>query len=117
MRKGALEFDPKFGGRPRGEVQRHMIVFTNGYSRDEPAEVAQSLIHEQIHVFSVAVEDPNLSPDVEQLRLIASDKKVSNNADLYTTQFSPRCWMLNLEKLWSNWPRQNADFKLLPIFV
>lgn len=33
MLHGLREFEPKFGGRPRNEVQRTMIVFTNGYSR------------------------------------------------------------------------------------
>ncbi|KAI6199344.1 hypothetical protein M3Y96_00617100 [Aphelenchoides besseyi] len=69
------EFEPKFGGRDRNEAQRHMIVFTDGHSQDDPADVADQLNKQRVHVFAVAVDDFNIKPDLEQLRLISSDSK------------------------------------------
>lgn len=76
MLHGLKEFNSTFGGRMKNEAQRRMIVFTDGYSQDDPSEVARTLAHEQVHVFSVAVEDINVNPNVEQLKAIASDTKV-----------------------------------------
>jgi hypothetical protein len=37
---------------------------------------AKTLSRDQIHIFSVAIDDPNFKPDAEQLKLIATDAKV-----------------------------------------
>ncbi|KAI6222856.1 VWFA domain-containing protein [Aphelenchoides fujianensis] len=75
MRFALREFERKFGGRERNEVQRQMLVFTDGHSQDDPTEVAEELNRERVHVFAIGIEDPNFPPDLEQLRLIASDSK------------------------------------------
>ena len=65
------EFEPKFGGREKAD--RVMLVFTDGYSQDDPSEIAPQLRRERIHVYAVAVEDQQLRPNEEQLKTIASD--------------------------------------------
>lgn len=68
------EFEPKFGGREK--AGRVMIVFTDGYSQDDPSEIAPELRRERIHVYAVAVEDEELKPNEDQLKAIASSPQV-----------------------------------------
>jgi hypothetical protein len=69
------EFEHKFGGRDKAD--RVMIVFTDGYSQDDPAEIAPELRRERIHVYAVAVEDKEVAPNGDQLKAIASDPQVN----------------------------------------
>uniref|UniRef100_A0A914N0V5 VWFA domain-containing protein n=1 Tax=Meloidogyne incognita TaxID=6306 RepID=A0A914N0V5_MELIC len=65
------EFEKKFGGREKAD--KIMIVFTDGYSQDDPSDIAADFRKEKIHIYAVAVEDEELKPNEEQLKVIASD--------------------------------------------
>uniref|UniRef100_A0AC34PY10 VWFA domain-containing protein n=1 Tax=Panagrolaimus sp. JU765 TaxID=591449 RepID=A0AC34PY10_9BILA len=65
------EFDAKFGGR--STAQKVMIVFTDGFSQDDPTDAAVKLYQENIRLFSVAVEDHNLPADFDNLKAIATN--------------------------------------------
>jgi hypothetical protein len=69
------EFEHKFGGRDKAD--RILIVFTDGYSQDDPSEVATDFRKERIHVYAVAVEDSELKPNEDQLKVIATDPQVN----------------------------------------
>jgi uncharacterized protein with von Willebrand factor type A (vWA) domain len=68
------EFERKYGGREKAD--KVLVVFTDGYSQDDPAEVAAELRREKIQVYAVAVEDQELGPNEDQLKAIASDTQV-----------------------------------------
>ncbi|KAI1719766.1 von willebrand factor type A domain-containing protein [Ditylenchus destructor] len=67
------EFDEKFGGRSK--ARKIIVLFSDGYSQDDPIEAAIILKKEKIHVYSVAVEDNELPPNLDQLRAVASDSQ------------------------------------------
>ena len=67
------EFQPKFGGRKNAE--KIIIVFTDGYSQDDPVDASTAIFKQNIQIYSVAVTDTILPPDLEQLKSIASDSK------------------------------------------
>lgn len=69
------EFERKFGGRDKAD--RILIVFTDGYSQDDPSEVATDFRKERIHVYAVAIEDLELKPNEDQLKAIATDPQVN----------------------------------------
>ncbi|CAK5027294.1 unnamed protein product [Meloidogyne enterolobii] len=88
------EFEKKFGGREKAD--KIMIVFTDGYSQDDPSDIAADFRKERIHIYAVAVEDDELKPNEEQLKVIASDPQ---SVVIGTAQFvnlkqkvaQPRC--------------------------
>ncbi|KAI1723922.1 von willebrand factor type A domain-containing protein [Ditylenchus destructor] len=67
------EFDEKFGGRSK--ARKILVLFSDGYSQDDPIEAAIILKKEKIHVYTVAVEDNELPPNLDQLRAVASDSQ------------------------------------------
>ncbi|KAH7730738.1 RAB-1 protein [Aphelenchoides avenae] len=73
LRYAIQEFDSKNGGRPNAE--KIIVIFTDGYSQDDPSEVAFQLSRERIRVYAVALEDNQLPPNIEVLRTIASDSQ------------------------------------------
>ncbi|TKR60877.1 hypothetical protein L596_028059 [Steinernema carpocapsae] len=69
----AEEFSEKLGARPKSE--RSIVVFTDGYSQDDPSDAARTVQRKGIHVYAVAVENDEVPPNTEQLLTIASDKQ------------------------------------------
>ncbi|CAD6193854.1 unnamed protein product [Caenorhabditis auriculariae] len=55
----------------REGVRRVLVVFTDGYSQDEPREAADEARNKKIDVVAVAVEDKRATPDSAQLTEIA----------------------------------------------
>uniref|UniRef100_A0A0N5AXZ5 VWFA domain-containing protein n=1 Tax=Syphacia muris TaxID=451379 RepID=A0A0N5AXZ5_9BILA len=68
------EFSEKNGGR--AHAVKMMIVFTDGYSQDEPAVAAKEAQKLGINIRVVAIEDENLPPNRNQLNEIAGNPKV-----------------------------------------
>ncbi|VDM43635.1 unnamed protein product [Toxocara canis] len=65
------EFDEKNGGRKN--AKKIIVLFTDGYSQEDPAEAAQLARRSGIEMNAVAVEDELVPPDTDQLVAIATE--------------------------------------------
>uniref|UniRef100_A0A915B4P2 VWFA domain-containing protein n=1 Tax=Parascaris univalens TaxID=6257 RepID=A0A915B4P2_PARUN len=68
------EFDEKYGGR--NSAKKMIILFTDGYSQEDPADAADSARRKGIEMNVVAVEDEAVPPNTDQLVAIASESGV-----------------------------------------
>ncbi|KHN83982.1 Collagen alpha-1(XII) chain [Toxocara canis] len=68
------EFDEKNGGRKN--AKKIIVLFTDGYSQEDPAEAAQLARRSGIEMNAVAVEDELVPPDTDQLVAIATESGV-----------------------------------------
>ncbi|EFO24668.2 hypothetical protein LOAG_03819 [Loa loa] len=65
------EFSEKFGAR-KG-AKKMIIIFTDGYSQDNPAEASRAAHIKGIELKAVSVEDENVPPDTKQIIAITGD--------------------------------------------
>ncbi|VDD86838.1 unnamed protein product [Enterobius vermicularis] len=68
------EFAERHGGRKNSN--KILVVFTDGYSQDDPLEAAQTARKQGITIHVVAVDDEAVPPNREQLNEIAMNQKV-----------------------------------------
>uniref|UniRef100_A0A0M3J2S4 VWFA domain-containing protein n=1 Tax=Anisakis simplex TaxID=6269 RepID=A0A0M3J2S4_ANISI len=64
------EFDQRYGAR-KG-AKRLIIIFTDGYSQEDPSDAALEARKSGIEIDAVAVEDDLVPPDMDQLVMIAN---------------------------------------------
>ncbi|VDK39179.1 unnamed protein product [Gongylonema pulchrum] len=74
IRYAVGEFREKYGAREN--AKKMLIVFTDGYSQDDPSDAAREARSSGIEVKAVAVEDEDVPPDTEQIIAITGDPKV-----------------------------------------
>uniref|UniRef100_A0A8R1TW17 VWFA domain-containing protein n=1 Tax=Onchocerca volvulus TaxID=6282 RepID=A0A8R1TW17_ONCVO len=73
------EFNEKFGAR-KG-ARKMMIIFTDGYSQDNPIKASQLAHSKGIELKALSVEDESVPPDTEQIIAITGDP-----SDTYSTK-------------------------------
>uniref|UniRef100_A0A915PJS8 VWFA domain-containing protein n=1 Tax=Setaria digitata TaxID=48799 RepID=A0A915PJS8_9BILA len=70
------EFDEKFGARK--DARKMLIIFTDGYSQDDPTKAGRMARSKGIELKAIVVEDENVPPDTEQIIAITGDPSVCN---------------------------------------
>ncbi|MFH4975099.1 hypothetical protein AB6A40_001808 [Gnathostoma spinigerum] len=73
------EFSEKNGGREK--AKKILILFTDGYSQDDPTEAAQKVYKNSIELDVVAIDDVDVPPNREELKAI-----VGNRSPIYTEE-------------------------------
>ncbi|VDL66181.1 unnamed protein product [Nippostrongylus brasiliensis] len=70
----------EFGNRKHGarkNARKFIVVFTDGYSQEDPTAAAEAARAEGITILTVSVEDDRLHPNLEELVLITGRKDVA----------------------------------------
>lgn len=74
------EFSVQNGARP-DLAKKVAVVFTDGYSQEDPAEAAAAMRATGVMMFAVSIEEDDFPPNFDQLDTIADSKN-----DVYTSR-------------------------------
>uniref|UniRef100_A0A914WZI9 VWFA domain-containing protein n=1 Tax=Plectus sambesii TaxID=2011161 RepID=A0A914WZI9_9BILA len=80
LRYSMDEFSVQNGARPE-LAKKVVVVFTDGYSQEDPAEAAAAMRATGVIMFAVAIEEDDFPPNMDQLRTIAD-----NEQQVFTTR-------------------------------
>lgn len=74
------EFSERNGARPE-LAKKVAIVFTDGYSQEDPTEAAIAMRAAGVKMFAAAIEEDDFPPNMDQLRTIADGEQ-----DVFTSR-------------------------------
>uniref|UniRef100_A0A158P5W5 VWFA domain-containing protein n=1 Tax=Angiostrongylus cantonensis TaxID=6313 RepID=A0A158P5W5_ANGCA len=81
IRHAVKEFaNPKHGARKN--AQKFIVVFTDGYSQDDPSTAADEARRASITMLAVAINDARVPPNVEELAEITKNRNVSKVSEI-----------------------------------
>ena len=78
------EFNKKYGARP-GLAKQVVVVYTDGYSQEDPAKAAEEMRAKGIEMYAVGLSQTEYEPDERQLQVIAGGEDnvfVNKNGEL-----------------------------------